>query len=704
MDTADRIEPANVIEIDNLHISYETRKGDVEAIQGVSFKVREGETVGLVGESGCGKSTIAFGIVNFLGANGKIVDGSIRFQGNELVGRSQEELKKLRGDRIAMVFQDPMQALNPSVRLGEQLAEVLTCHHADINQAEAWQRSIEMLKRVNMPDVEDVMTRYSHQISGGQQQRVVIAMAMLNNPALLIMDEPTTALDVTVEAAVLDLIEELKQEFNAANIFITHNLGVVARVSDYLCVMYAGQMVESGPLEAIFRDPHHPYTMGLLASIPRLGESKLDSLLQPIRGRVPPPAERSKTECIFAPRCNFVTEECRKARPGMTAITSEHSARCIYALEVENRKRTRKKRVAAEFVAANDGPKEDLLSFDHLKVYYPQEANSVVSLFGMGEKKYVKAVDDVSVRVAKGRTLGVVGESGCGKSSLVKGLIGLEPITSGQVEFMGVDTTKAVTQRDTKLIKEMQMVFQNPDSTLNPSYTVGKQIGRPIRHFKTVPKKEIKNEVIQLLKAVRLSSVYYDRLPRQLSGGEKQRVGIARALASRPDLIICDEPVSALDVSVQAAVINLLLEIQQVFGSSMIFIAHDLSVVRYFSDDIAVMYLGQIVEVGPADAIYKPPYHPYTEALLSAVPIPDPDVEQKELRLSGNVPSALDPPSGCRFHTRCPRRQEMLPDGGKICEQEVPPWRESTKGHRILCHIPLEELEKVEPVISRPTT
>jgi peptide/nickel transport system ATP-binding protein len=702
MDTADRVEPANVIEIDNLHISYETRKGDVEAIQGVSFTVREGETVGLVGESGCGKSTIAFGIVNFLGPNGKIVDGSIRFQDNELVGRSQEELKKLRGDRIAMVFQDPMQALNPSVRLGEQLAEVLTCHHADINQAEAWQRSIEMLKRVNMPDVEDVMTRYSHQISGGQQQRVVIAMAMLNNPALLIMDEPTTALDVTVEAAVLDLIEELKQEFNAANIFITHNLGVVARVSDYLCVMYAGQMVESGPLEAIFRDPRHPYTQGLLASIPRLGESKLDSLLQPIRGRVPPPAERSKTECIFAPRCNFVTEDCRKARPGMTAITTEHSARCIYAMAIDERKRTRKKRAAAEVVEANDGPKEELLSFENLKVYYPQEGNSVVSLFGMGEKKFVKAVDDVSVRVAKGRTLGVVGESGCGKSSLVKGLIGLEPITSGQVEFMGVDTTKAVTQRDTKLIKEMQMVFQNPDSTLNPSYTVGKQIARPIKHFKTVPKKEIKDEVIRLLKAVRLSSVYYDRLPRQLSGGEKQRVGIARALASRPDLIICDEPVSALDVSVQAAVINLLLEIQQVFGSSMIFIAHDLSVVRYFSDDIAVMYLGQIVEVGPADAIYAPPYHPYTEALLSAVPIPDPDVEQKELRLSGNVPSALDPPSGCRFHTRCPRRQEMLPDEGKICEQETPPWRTSSRGHRILCHIPLEELEKMEPVISKP--
>jgi peptide/nickel transport system ATP-binding protein len=514
------------------------------------------------------------------------------------------------------------------------------------------------------------------------------------------MDEPTTALDVTVEAAVLDLIEELKQEFKAANIFITHNLGVVARVSDYLCVMYAGQMVESGPLVEIFRDPRHPYTQGLLASIPRLGESKLDSLLQPIRGRVPPPAERSKTECIFAPRCNFVTEDCRKARPDMMVITAEHSARCIYALSIDERKRTRKKRKIAELVEAHEGPTEELLSFENLKVYYPQEANSVVSLFGMGEKKYVKAVDDVSVRVSKGRTLGVVGESGCGKSSLVKGLIGLEPITSGQVEFMGVDTTKAVTQRDTKLIKEMQMVFQNPDSTLNPSYTVGKQIARPIRHFKTVPREEIKDEVLRLLKAVRLSSVYYDRLPRQLSGGEKQRVGIARALASRPDLIICDEPVSALDVSVQAAVINLLLEIQQVFGSSMIFIAHDLSVVRYFSDDIAVMYLGQIVEVGPADAIYAPPYHPYTEALLSAVPIPDPDVEQKELRLSGNVPSALNPPSGCRFHTRCPRRQDMLPDGGKICETEMPPWRDSSRGHRILCHIPLEDLEKMEPVIS----
>jgi peptide/nickel transport system ATP-binding protein len=444
--------------------------------------------------------------------------------------------------------------------------------------------------------------------------------------------------------------------------------------------------------------------MGLLACVPRLGDSKLESLLHPIRGRVPPPAERSKTACIFAARCDYATEDCRKARPGFTQITSEHRARCIYALEIEDRRRTRKCSEVQARPAETQARKEDLLSFDHLKVYYPQKSSSVVSLFGLGEKKFVKAVDDVSVRVAKGRTLGVVGESGCGKSTLVKGIIGLEAITGGAVEFMGFDATRPVSARDTKLIQEMQMVFQNPDSTLNPSYSVGFQIARPIKRFKTVPKNQVKREVIRLLKAVRLPATYYDRLPRQLSGGEKQRIGIARALASRPDLIICDEPVSALDVSVQAAVINLLLEIQQVFGSSMIFIAHDLSVVRFFSDDIAVMYLGQIVEIGPAEAIYTPPYHPYTEALLSAVPIPDPDIAQKALRLSGNVPSALNPPRGCRFHTRCPRRHEMLPDGGKICETQQPPWNESQMGHRILCHIPIEELAKIEPVIHRANT
>jgi peptide/nickel transport system ATP-binding protein len=701
MSAANGMTAETVLDVEHLGIAYETRKGDVEAVRDVTFRVREGETVGLVGESGCGKSTIAFGIVNHLGPNGKITGGHIRFQDHELVGRSSAELNKLRGDRIAMVFQDPMQALNPSVRLGDQLAEVLT-FHKDIAWDEAWQRSIAMLKRVNMPDPENVMTRYTHQISGGQQQRVVIAMAMLNNPALLIMDEPTTALDVTVEATVLDLIEELKSEFHAANIFITHNLGVVARVSDHLCVMYAGQMVEKGPVVNIFKTPSHPYTRGLMAAVPKLGDSKLDSMLYPIRGRVPAPANRPRDACIFAPRCDYATDKCRENRPGMVQLSSEHAARCFYAEEIEQRPRTSRRRKKADQPVETEvkGEKsEELLLSENLKLYYPTESNSVVSLFGLGEKKYVKAVDDVSLRLAKGRTLGVVGESGCGKSSLVKGLIGLEPLSGGRLEFFDMDVKEEVTDRSIELIREMQMVFQNPDSTLNPSYTVGRQIARPIKRFKTVPRDKVKEEVIRLLKAVRLSEAYYDRLPRQLSGGEKQRVGIARALASRPDLIICDEPVSALDVSVQAAVINLLLEIQHTFGASMIFIAHDLSVVRYFSDEIAVMYLGKVVEIGPSEKIYDPPYHPYTEALLSAVPIADPEADQQEIRLSGNVPSALNPPKGCRFHTRCPRRHEMLPDGGSICETEEPPWQQASHGHRILCHIPIDKLSQMEAVV-----
>lgn len=689
-----------VLEIEHLTLAYETRKGDIEAVRDISFSVGQGETVGLVGESGCGKSTIAYGIVNFLGPNGKIVDGKVIFQGHDLAGRSQAELKKLRGDRIAMVFQDPMQALNPAMRIGEQLMEVLT-YHQHISLEEARDRSVEMLKRVYMPDPDSIMYRFPHQISGGQQQRIVIAMAMLNNPALLIMDEPTTALDVTVEAAVLDLLEELKQEYNTANVFITHNLGVVARVSDKLCVMYAGQLVEMGRINDIFSSPSHPYTRGLIAAVPRLGESKIESLLKPIRGRVPAPADRPRDACIFAPRCDYATEACVAARPSMIQVDTEHFARCIYALDIDKRKVTHRKKsqMAAEEVNGGDDIDKEILNVNHLKLYYPQESESIVSLFGLGEKKYVKAVDDVSLRLSKGRTLGVVGESGCGKSSLVKGLIGLEETTDGRMTFLNFEVDAIVTERETQLIREMQMVFQNPDATLNPSYTVGSQIARPIKRFKTVPKDQIKNEVIRLLKAVRLGASYYDRLPRQLSGGEKQRVGIARALASRPDLIICDEPVSALDVSVQAAVINLLLEIQQTFGTSMIFIAHDLSVVRYFSDDIAVMYLGKIMELGPAEAIYAPPYHPYTEALLSAVPIPDPEAEQASIRLSGNVPSALNPPSGCRFHTRCPRRKTMLKDGGRICEEVDPPWQQSAKGHRILCHIPIEELSKLDPVI-----
>jgi len=690
---------APILRIRNAAISYETRYGDVEAVRDVSFDVHRAETFGVVGESGCGKSTVAFGIVDFLGANGKIVGGSINFQGRELVGRSQEELRKLRGDQISMVYQDPMQALNPSVTVGDQLTEVLTVHR-EIPAKEAREKSIDMLNRVYMPDSANVMKRYPHQISGGQQQRVVIAMALLNNPALLIMDEPTTALDVTVEAVVLDLIEDLKRDFETAIVYITHDLGVVARVCNQVGVMYAGEMVEVGSVEAIYADPKHPYTQGLMRCVPKLGSTKESSILYPIRGRVPAPKDRPKGACIFAPRCDYATNKCHNEKPPLSTVAPGHAARCFYSDEIDASSWTPPEGIVPDLAARTAGNGEEpIIKLTGLKTYYKQESKSLLSLIGAGKPRYVKAVDDVSLQIPPNQTLGVVGESGCGKSTLAKTIIGLETPLGGEAEFLGFDLTSPVSEREVELIEELQMVFQNPDSTMNPSYSVGHQIGRPLRRFSKVPSNEVRDEVVRLLHAVRLDESYYTRLPRQLSGGEKQRVGIARAFASRPDLVLCDEPVSALDVSVQAAVLNLLMEIQHEYGTTMMFIAHDLSVVRFFSDYVAVMYLGHIVEFGPAEAIYAPPYQPYTEALLSAVPIPDPTAKQKHIRLHGTVPSALNPPSGCPFHTRCPRR-DMVPDGGEICEKETPPWQYETEEHRIFCHIPIEKLREMEPVVT----
>lgn len=712
-------ESTPILEIKDLAISYKTRKGEIPAVQGVNFTVGQGETVGIVGESGCGKSTIAFGILDFLGANGRVSGGSISFMGQELVGQPKGELRRIRGNKISMVYQDPMQALNPSLRIGNQLAEVLTTHNR-ISKDKAWKKSIEMLERVYMPDAANVMERYPHMISGGQQQRVVIAMAMLNSPSLLIMDEPTTALDVTVEAAVLDLVEDLKRDFNTGIIFITHNLGVVARVSDKLCVMYAGEMVEKAPVQTIFDTPAHPYTRGLLCCVPRLTDDLSFSRLWSIKGRVPHPSERIPNKCIFAPRCEWresqgIQERCNNNHPELVTISPEHQTRCFLGdrtLSASMTDYARGNREILEASCVTDSATdsstctdetaagvENIATARNLKIYYEHKSGSIRSALGLEAKQYVKAVDDVSIVIPKGSVLGIVGESGCGKSSLVKGLVGLEKVSGGQADLMGFDITTPVAGRSLTLIRELQMVFQNPDSTLNPSFTVGQQIARPIRRFKTVPEEDIEAEVERLLNAVKLDTYYYSRYPRQLSGGEKQRVGIARALASRPTMVICDEPVSALDVSVQAAVLNLLNEIKDELGTTLIFIAHDLSVVRFISDYVAVMYLGQIVEFGSVRRIYPPPYHPYTEALLSAVPIPDPTLSRRKfIRLSGDVPSAMNPPSGCRFHTRCPRRA-LLPDSGAICEHKAPPWQHGKGSHRILCHIPVEELAKIDAVL-----
>jgi len=542
-----------------------------------------------------------------------------------------------------------------------------------------------------MPDPPAMMQRYPHQLSGGQQQRVLIAMALLTNPALLIMDEPTTGLDVTIEAVILDLISELKREFDSTILYITHNLGVISKIADRVAIMYAGELVELGSVRDIFLYPLHPYTEALLRCIPKISAGRQSRTLQPIRGRVPSLRE-IPSGCVFEPRCDRADQRCRSNRPELARAVDDHFVRCFHAdkpgvplLSIPQVTRTT--------IEQSESRADLLLKVEGLKTYYTAQGQGLAGLTGKRGRGYVKAVDGVNLETWRGCTVGIVGESGCGKTTLAKCVAGLVPPNDGGMNFLGVDISEIVEKRPHELLKELQMIFQNPDSTLNPSHSVGEIIGRPLRLFGTVPPSEVKGEVVRLLEAVRLGEEYYARLPGQLSGGERQRVAIARAFAGRPTLVLCDEPLSSLDVSVQAAVLNLLLEFQQRYGTTMIFISHDLSVVYQLCDHVAVMYLGQFCEVGPTDALFAPPYHPYTEALLSAIPIPDPTVERTMVRLVGLVPSAIDPPSGCRFHTRCPRKI------GTLCERDSPPWQRITDKHWINCHMSMKDLRDMEPVI-----
>lgn len=680
-----------ILQVKELAVMYQTRNRDVQAVRDVSFEIHQGENLGIVGESGCGKSTVAYSIVNFLGPNGAINHGDILFKGEQLRNRPENELRKLLGADISMVYQEPMSSLNPSMRIQDQLAESLIAHRGTTKQ-EAYALSLDALKSVYMPDSEAVMQRYPHQLSGGQQQRVVIAMALLNNPSLLIMDEPTTALDVTVEAAVLDLIAELKDRYQTATLYISHNLGVVARVSDKVGVMYAGEIVELAPTREIFRSPLHPYTMGLMRCLPDVDAPKGTRRLVPIEGRVPSPANLP-SGCIFAPRCERAIPECSQQHPTLTEIVPGHQVRCIRAGEWIGSKLVWLDKEAPEEPGPDQETEtiETLISVDNAKIYYPVPFKTVAGFFGFEKRQYVRATDNVSMSVKRGHTLGIVGESGCGKSTLARAIVGLESLHGGKIEFRGADISMTLNKRDLLTIRELQMVFQDPNGTLNPSYCVGDQIASSLRRFHTVPPDQVQGEVERLLRAVKLDESYYYRLPRQMSGGEKQRVGIARAIASRPAMVVCDEPVSALDVSVQAAVLNLLLEIQSQQDTTMILISHDLSSVRFFSDDVAVMYLGRIVEIGPCESIYTPPNHPYTAALLAAVPRPDPDLKPFGVRLTGRVPSAVNPPSGCRFHTRCPF---II---GDICKEQEPPERSFSGGHKIYCHLSPQELEQIKP-------
>ncbi len=681
----------SILEIEDLNISFFVRAGEIPAVMDFSCTVMPGEAMGLVGESGCGKSTVALGIMRDLSNRGDITKGTIKYHGRDMGEMSAEELRDLRGSKIAMIYQEPMASLNPAMKIGKQLMEVPLIHEK-VSREEAYSRSLAMLESVHLPDPARVMEAYPHQISGGQQQRIVIAMALLSKPDLLLLDEPTTALDVTVEAGIVELVKELGRETGTSMLFISHNLGLILETCDKITVMYSGEAVETGTVHEVFDRMRHPYTQGLFNSIPLPGADKNSRPLLSIPGQLPLPHERP-TGCNFGPRCSyFKAGVCNVGEIHMQPVSGErdHMSRCVRIDEIDWYAEPERPVVTEPAV-----PGDVVLDIQNLKKYYDVAANKI---FGGGDTRTVKANEEITFHARESETVAIVGESGCGKSTLAKVLLGLETATEGQVLLGNQEIGQTeVNDRQTETVASVQMVFQNPFDTLNPSHSVGSQIMRTLEKFDIGDSQEDRhNRMLELLDLVKLPRAFAERMPRQLSGGQKQRIGVARAFAGQPRVVVADEPVSALDVSVQAAVTELLMEIQREAKTTMLFISHDLSVVRYIADRVVVMYLGHIVEQGSTDDIFSPPYHPYTEALLSAIPIADTSVEKKHIVLEGDIPSALNPPTGCPFQTRCPRKSQVP---GDLCDTEVPPMRDLGNGHNVKCHLSEDILQSMEPVI-----
>ena len=682
-----------IIEIENLSISFFTRKGEIPAVMDFSCTVMPGEAMGIVGESGCGKSTVSLGIMRDLSNIGKIVGGRIKFQGKDMGDMTEEELRSIRGNKIAMIYQEPMASLNPAMKIGKQLMEVPILHdHA--SKEEAYERALEMVRAVKLPDPERMMRSFPHQLSGGQQQRIVISMALLSKPALLLLDEPTTALDVTVEAGIVDLVKGLGEKFGTSMIFVSHNLGLILETCDRITVMYSGEAVETGRIEDVFDRMRHPYTQGLFRSIPLPGADKNSRPLIAIPGQLPLPHQRPKG-CNFGPRCqHFVEGVCNAAEIPMIPVEGHegHFSRCVRFNEIDWDALPPGAVKETEKVE----PGAPVLEIDDLRKYYKVGGSEV---FGGGDGRVVKANETISFTARESETVAIVGESGCGKSTLAKVLLGLETASSGSVRLDGKEIqSTGVESRNVDTVSSIQMVFQNPFDTLNPSHSVGSQIIRTLEKFHVGNNPaERRQRMLELLDLVKLPRAFESRKPRQLSGGQKQRIGVARAFAGDARVVVADEPVSALDVSVQAAVTELLMDIQRRNKTTLLFISHDLSVVRYIADRVVVMYLGYIVEQGTTDQIFSPPYHPYTEALLSAIPIADTSVVKKHIVLEGDIPSAMNPPTGCPFQTRCGYKH-LVPDN--LCETKVPPVKDLGGGHKSLCWLSDEELAKMVPVIS----
>jgi peptide/nickel transport system ATP-binding protein len=661
----------SLLSVSHLDVTYRVREQDRLALSDVSFGIGRGESYGLVGESGSGKSTVALALMRYLPNNGRVSAGSISIDDHDPMSLSAGALREMRAKTVSMVYQEPLRALNPSLRVGRQVAEAFAV--AGFGKDEARAKSEQMLRTVQISDPDRVMRRYPHELSGGMAQRVVIAMALASSPSLLILDEPTTALDATVEAEVLDLISALRTEFDTSVLFISHNLAVIAKMCDRVGVLYAGELVEEGGAQAVFDNPRHPYTVGLLRCIPRRGQRKDHDRLDTIPGFLPTPGH-NLTGCVFAPRCALVEDRCRTAEPPLIDIGDRRTSRCFFNEKAPELPRATPADVSASTAAA--GPAEEPLV--------------VMKSLSKTFKGGVRALADVELSVRKGETLGLVGESGSGKTTLARVLLGLTSPDSGAVVTLdGASLAPDVRRRDRDVLRQLQIVFQNPDSALNRRHSIRALIARPLVRLAGLSGQALQQRLDQLVTSVRLEERHLALRPAQLSGGLKQRVAIARAFGPDPSMVVCDEPTSALDVSVQAAILNLLADLQAAERTTYVFISHDLGLVRYLSDRIVVLYLGRVMEVGPAETVFSGPHHPYTEALLSAVPSLD-GLHPQRIKLTGEIPSAANPPSGCVFHTRCPRR---LSTGE--CESTEPPLLEGEPGHQIRCHIPLTQLRKV---------
>lgn len=677
-----------LLQIKDLHTDIEIRSGVVRALSGVDLHVNPGETLGIVGESGSGKTMTALSLMGLLPQGGKVSSGSIILDGQDLTQLPLKEKRKLRGTKVGMIFQDPLTSLNPTMKIGLQVCEPLRVHEG-LSKREALERAVEILKRVGMPRPEVVINNYPHQLSGGMRQRVMIAMALVCKPRILIADEPTTALDVTTQMQILDLIDELRDEYKMGVILITHDLGVVAGHTDRVAVMYAGRIVETAPTKTLFTEPKHRYTSSLMAALPERALAAGTKLFS-IPG-APPSLTNLPVGCRFAARCLWATDECRAGYPDLRGDET-HTFSCFHPVQEGDESPA----VLQGKLDSNktDGAAADTPQISHETLLDVKEASREYESAGSGffkrEKGVVSAVDRVSITVKKGETYGLVGESGCGKSTVGRLIAGLEPPSGGAIELDGRDLATLKGRDAVRIHRDVQMMFQDSYAAMDPRMRIDQILAEPMSIQKTGNARQIAERIMEILEQVGLTEEILDRYPHEFSGGQLQRIGFARSLTLAPDLIVADEPVSALDVSVQAQVLNLMKDLQQELGLSYLFISHDLAVVQYMADRIGVMYLGRIVEEGPASEVVKNPKHPYTKALIDSIPVPDPEFKHDEnaIKLTGEPPSAVNPPEGCRFRPRCPF-------AGEECKVQ-PMLTDET--HRVACHHPLLSLSVKEKV------